>query len=484
MIKRHHLKYFLSVILFSSIVYGSDLEGSRPNIVFFLTDDQSLFDYTAYGSEKAPTPITGAFAKESLVFNSAYTAQAICAPSRSTLYSGLYPIKHGCFINHTAVRSGVKTIPDYLKPLGYDVILAGKSHVKPNNQFSWSEHFHPVPKEVTGKPRPGIPAGKIEKLFKNADKPFCLMVACEFPHGPFFKETAIKPEDVDLQPFRNDTLETRIGTTKYYESIAESEREFKILLDLIDQYNLSDTTIVIYASDHGMHDGKFTVYDRGLHVPFIVRWPGKIKPGRTDALINFVDFVPTIIELAGGKKSKEVDGKSIVPILEGKKNDHHEFVYGVGHRQGTIGRYINPQRSISNGRFHYIFNFNSLERIERERKSGKKINYFVERGAMVHPDRPEEEMYDIKNDPHEMNNLGDLPEYASIRKKLKSELFKWMKSQNDYLKENNDLVYLGTIRHPLDESERFNAYNNYVVPEEFKGTLKGLYKDPHKITSQ
>ena len=104
MIKRHHLKYFFSVILFSSIVYGSDLEGSRPNIVFFLTDDQSLFDYTAYGSEKAPTPITGAFAKESLVFNSAYTAQAICAPSRSTLYSGLFPIKHGCFITHTAVR--------------------------------------------------------------------------------------------------------------------------------------------------------------------------------------------------------------------------------------------------------------------------------------------------------------------------------------------------------------------------------------------
>ena len=108
---------------------------------------------------------------------------------------------------------------------------------------------------------------------------------------------------MDLQPFRNDTLETRIGTTKYYESIAESEREFKILLDLIDQYNLTDNTIVIFASDHGMHDGKFTVYDRGLHVPFIVRWPGKIKPGRTDALINFVDFVPTIIVVSNSYKS-------------------------------------------------------------------------------------------------------------------------------------------------------------------------------------
>ena len=378
---------FLFIFFLSSLTFA--LDNTRPNIIFFLTDDQSLFDYTAYGSEKAPTPITGEFAQEALVFNRAYTAQAICAPSRSTLYSGLYPIKHGCFINHTEVRPGVKTIPDYLKPLGYDVILAGKSHVKPNNQFDWTEHFHPVPKEVTGKPRPGIPAKKIANLFKKADKPFCLMVACEFPHGPFFKETAIKPEDVDLQPFRNDTLETRIGTTKYYESIAESEREFKILLDLIDEYGLADDTIVIYASDHGMHEGKFTVYDRGLHVPFMVRWPGKIQPGRTDALINFVDFVPTIIELAGGRAPKEVDGRSILSVLEGKTDKHHEYVYGVGHRQGTIGRYINPQRSISNGRFHYIFNFNSLERIERERKAGKKINYFVERGAKVHPDRPE-----------------------------------------------------------------------------------------------
>ena len=118
-----YLKVFISTLVLSTFVYGSDLNGSRPNIVFFLTDDQSLFDYTAYGSKKAPTPISGEFAKESLVFNRAYTAQAICAPSRSTLYSGLYPIKHGCFINHTEIRPGVKTIPNYLKPLGYDLSL-------------------------------------------------------------------------------------------------------------------------------------------------------------------------------------------------------------------------------------------------------------------------------------------------------------------------------------------------------------------------
>ena len=76
------MKFILILVLISTFSYGDSLFGSRPNIVFFLTDDQSLFDYTAYGSKKAPTPISGAFAKESLVFNRAYTAQAICAPSR------------------------------------------------------------------------------------------------------------------------------------------------------------------------------------------------------------------------------------------------------------------------------------------------------------------------------------------------------------------------------------------------------------------
>lgn len=474
------------LLLFFSIVLigqAEKMEGSRPNIVFFLSDDQSLFDYTAYGSKKAPTPVSKAFADDSLVFNRAYTAQAICAPSRSTLYSGLYPIKHGCFINHTEIRPGVKTIPDYLKPLGYDVILAGKSHVKPESQFAWSHRIHPR-YNVKDKPRPGIPLIKMEEYFKKTSKPFCMIFACEYPHGPFFQETTFNPEDVDLQPFRNDTESERKYQARYYESIAETEREFEALLRLLDKHDLAENTIVIFASDHGMFRGKFTVYDSGLHVPFIVRWPGKIKPGRTDALISFVDFVPTLIELAGGKIPKVIDGESILPVLEGKTDSHHKYVYGVGHRQGTIGRYINPQRSISNGRYNYIFNFNSMERVERDKAAGKEVNYFVERGALVHPDRPEEELYDLENDPHEMNNLADLPEFKNIQRTMKKELFAWMKSQGDYLTETSDLVYLSTIRHRLDESESFGAHSDYIVPDEYKGTLEGKYHIPHEITAQ
>ena len=89
----------------------------------FLADDQSITDHTTYGNDKVPTSVTHAFGKESLVFNNAFTGQAICAPSRSMLLTGLYPLKNGCFINHTAIRPGLKTLPAYLKELGYDVLL-------------------------------------------------------------------------------------------------------------------------------------------------------------------------------------------------------------------------------------------------------------------------------------------------------------------------------------------------------------------------
>ncbi len=459
---------------FNSIA-ASSLKGTRPNVVFYLADDQSQFDYSAYGNEKAPTPTTDAFSKESLVFEKAFTGQAICAPSRSMLYSGLYPIRNGCFLNHTAIRPGVKTLPVYLQKEGYEVILAGKSHVNPRNQFPWTEWYPPVEKE--GKPRPWIPIQKIDEYFASADKPFCMMVTSEYPHGPYFKESPFGPEDVELQPFREDTPSARNYTTQYYASIAEKEREFATLLETIEKNGLADNTIVIYASDHGVFRGKFTVYDSGLNVPFMVRWPGKIRQGRSAALINFADFLPTVMELAGAKAPKGIDGKSLLPVLEGRSKEHHDYVYGVTHNQGIQERHVFPQRSVHDGQYHYIFNFNTLERLRRE----KSTNYFLYHGAEKHPDQPEEELYDTSKDPNELQNLAGNPEMAAIKARLKKEMFKWMESQNDYLTEDGPIIFLKPKMHTLDESDpRFN----YVVPEEFEGSLKGKLRDPHKITEQ
>ncbi|WP_168432971.1 sulfatase family protein [Pontiella sulfatireligans] len=472
------------LVVAAGVVHGmSSVKGvgeCRPNIVFFLADDQSKFDHSAYGNEKAPTPVTGKFAKEGVVFERMFTGQAICAPSRSMLYTGLNPIRNGCFLNHTQVRPGVKSITKYMGNLGYEVILAGKSHVAPDEQFQWTKRFQPV--KVPGLPRPWIPVEEMEAFMKNpGDKPFCMIVASEFPHSPHIKDTSFGVEEVKVQSFIADTPDARKSYTQYYQSIVEKEKEFEAVLGMIDKHGLRDDTVVFYADDHGGKRGKFTVYDSGLNVAFMVRWPGKIKPGRTGALSSFTDFVPTAIELAGGTVPAGIDGKSLLPVLTRGAVNQHDYVYGVAHNQGIQQRHVFPQRSVHDGRYHYIVNFNSLEKIESDRTAGKTIDYFFEHGAKKHSSQPTEELYDTQVDPDELVNLAGREETVSIKAKLREQLFQWLEMQGDYLGEDGPVVFLQGKQHELDEqAEKYG----YKIPAALVGSLNGLKNDPHAITGE
>jgi uncharacterized sulfatase len=456
----------------------SSLKGIRPNIVFYLADDQSKFDHSAYGNELAPTPVTHKFSEEGLIFERMYTGQAICAPSRSMLYTGTYPIKNGCFLNHIKIRPGIDTVTKYLGELGYEVILAGKSHVAPDEQFRWTKRFKPV--KVPGLPRPWIPVEAMDAFLKTSgDKPFCMIVASEFPHGPHIKDTTFSNEKVKVQSFIEDTPGNRKLYATYYQSIVEKEKEFQAVLDMIEEHGLRDNTVVFYADDHGHKRAKFTVYDSGLNVAFMVRWPGKIKPGRTDALASFADFVPTAVELAGGVTPEGIDGKSLLPVLSGMTDQHHEYVYGVAHNQGIQQRHVFPQRSVHDGRYHYIVNFNSVDKIEREHATGKPVDYFFERGAKLHAEQSEEELYDTECDPDETKNLAGREEVSVIKARLRAQLFQWMEKQGDYLGEEGPVVFLQGRQHELDEpNKRFN----YSIPQELVGILEGRKNDPHAIT--
>ncbi len=455
---------------------AGDLRGTRPNIVFFLADDQSFPDHAINGNTKVPAPTTLAFSKEALVFDRAYTGQAVCAPSRSMLYSGLYPIRNGCFLNHYSVRSGVKTIAAYLRELDYQVILAGKSHVNPSSQFPWSEHMNPV--REPGLPRPVIPLAQMDRFIANSgDQPFCMIVASEYPHGPYIKDTPFTATDIQMPPYLPSTEGNLRRATQYYASIAQKEKEFQAVLNLLKQHNRESDTLVLYADDHGADMGKFTVSDRGLRVAFMARWPGKIATGRTAALTSFADFVPTAIELAGGTAPEYLDGKSLLPVLSGSTSKHHDYVYGVSHNQGIQRRSVFPQRSVHDGRYHYVWNFNNMERIERDRAAGKAINYFLERGAKEHG-LPEEQLFDTQTDPFEFKNLAEDPELAGTKARLKAALFAWMEQQNDHLSEDGAITLFAVKKHSLNQTEK---QFNYTVPEQHSAPVAGLV-DPHAST--
>ncbi|TWT81494.1 Arylsulfatase [Planctomycetes bacterium CA13] len=438
-----------------------------PNFVFFLSDDQLKADYGCYGLPVDLTTTVDRLAKESLVFDKMFTPQAVCAPSRAVLFTGLYPIRNGLFVQHTSSRKGTKTIFDALTPLGYDVSLIGKVHVKPTSVFRWST--------PTSRNDKALPLDDVDAYFSNhTDKPFCLFITSHYPHGPYPKKPKFPADQVVIHPYMKKT--GKKGLPGYYDHIAKKESELADVLGLLDKHGLDEDTVFIYSSDHGNGMGaKYTVYDRGLNVPFMVRWPGKMKPGRTSALTNYADVLPTFVELAGGQSADDIDGKSFAKILKDPSGTHHKYVFGLMTQQGVLGTHVFPRRSSHDGRYHYIRNFNTLEKIKRDELAGKAVDPFHRLGAHLHPDTTEEELFDTQTDPWELTNIAADPAYAKIKTRLKRELFSWMEQQNDFLTEAGEIPFLES-KHPVDQSGE-----KYTCPAELIGTVDS-FADPHKLT--
>jgi uncharacterized sulfatase len=416
-------------------VENQQYQSRQPNIIFYLADDQDVYDYGCYGNEKVNTPAVDRLAKEGMLFTNAFTAQAICAPSRSQIFTGKYPLKNGCFANHTATKPDIESVTSIMKKLGYEVLLAGKSHVKPDKVYDWDKEWEPVPKKNV--PRDYIPLDSIENYFKTAKKPFCMFITSKYPHGKYFEVKNPNAEEIKFFPFneskKNDKkfVEKKAG---YYRSIAEDNTQIEKVLDLIDEH-LDENTLFIYSADHGV-SGKFTVKDIGLKVPFVARWPKVIKPNSTsNQLIHYTDVLPTFMEIAGGKVTDDIDGHSILPLLKGEDVPINKYVYGVRTNQNILNSEIFPSRMIRDKRYKYIRNFNALEVLEQNLTGKPNVDYFIKRGANKFKNEPFEELYDLQNDPFEMQNLAQNSEFELIKKQLAKDMFYWMKSQGDILNE-------------------------------------------------
>ncbi|WP_204344044.1 sulfatase [Psychroserpens algicola] len=434
----------ISIFVFLAIVFLScntsstqkkNNDNQKPNIIFYLADDQDVYDYGCYGNEKVNTAAVDRLAKEGLRFTNAFTAQAICAPSRSQIFTGQYPLKNGCFANHTATKQDIKSVTAHMKRLGYEVVLAGKSHVTPNSVYQWDKEWEPVPKKNV--PREYIPLDSIEDYFKTAKKPFCMFITSKYPHGKYFDVENPNAEDLKFYPFnahkKNNKayIKSRAG---YYRSIEEDNKQLENVLKFVD-IHLDKNTLFIYSADHGV-SGKFTVKDIGLKVPFVVRWPEVIEAGSTsNQLIHYTDILPTFLEVAGGKITEDMDGKSLIPLLIGKDDEINTYVYGVRTNQNILNSEIFPSRMIRDKRYKYIRNFNSLEVVEQNLTGKPNVDYFIKRGAKAFKNEPFEELYDLENDPFEQQNLANNSELKAVKERLVKDLFVWMNEQGDILNE-------------------------------------------------
>ncbi len=439
----------------------------QPNFVFYLADDQDMLDYGCYGNPMVHTPAVDKLASEGMKFNRAFTAQAICSPSRSQLYTGKYPLKNGCYVNHYSTYEQTKSITHYLKALGYDVILAGKSHVGPDKVFDWTYYFEDEPNDSIG-PHSGIPLKKIQNYLDTVTRPFCMFITSHYPHGPYPKSTSYNHQDIYPLPYTNNA-NWRVG---YYENIKTDNYMLSVILNMIDTDDKSENTVFVYSSDHGIN-GKFTVSEAGLRIPMIVRWPGKVKAGSiSNAMVHMTDILPTFLEIAGGETPSDIDGKSFLPVLRGEKDSHHDYVYGVAHKQNTQHTYIFPSRMIRGEKYKYIMNTNAQDALNNNLGTDQAVNIFIRQGANWQPEKPFEELYDVQNDPWEKNNLADRADFDSIKNEMSERLKAWLTEQEDFILDYPAPVLWANL-HTLDKTTTFNK-----IPPEMEGILSNsdLYR--------
>ena len=454
----------LSLIIFISSFSFSKKNELRPNIIFYLADDQDQIDYGIYGNNLVKTPAVDKLANEGIKFNNAYTTQAICAPSRSQIFTGLYPLKNGCMVNHISVKNNLKDVNDFMKEIGYEVILAGKSHVKPNSVFNWSYYFKNIGKF--------LPIEKIESYISNSKKPFCMFITSDFPHGPFPKNTNYSDDMIFEVPY--DKKHPMYNKKGYYQNIENDNDQLQNILDIVDKYNIKNNTMFIYASDHGLR-GKWRVGEVGLKVPLIIRWPDVIKQNTiNNGLINLVDILPTLLDVVNNKVPNQPDGVSFKNILIDGGESKRKFTYGVSTWQNVRDAKVFPSRSVRDSKFKLIVNFNSKEVYKNNLGDNQYVNEFIKLGALAFPNTPFEELYDLENDPYELNNLIKNPDYDIQLESLRIELKRWMKSQNDFLITNKMPLIKPTL-HPLDKNTQWTS-----VTKRLRNTIKDSdYLDLH-----
>ncbi|MEM9703610.1 MAG: sulfatase, partial [Planctomycetota bacterium] len=316
---------------------GRAVAEERPNFLIIVADDATWWDFGFTGSPDAKTPHLDRLATESLQFTRMYSPASCCSPTRHALYTGLYPIRSGAYPNQTRVKDGTKSLFTHLKETGYRVALQGKKHVGPAGSFPY-EDLGEVPQRAKAATR---------AFFKSAQAdgtPWLLVYASNEPHIPWTRGDASRwsPDEVTVPPTMVDTPKTREELVKYHAEISALDDEVGDLLSLLDKSGQTERTVVIFLSEQGAQLGaaaKWSCWDAGVRAAALIRWPGQVQPGETDALASYIDVTPTVLEIAGldpaavdpgcpdahGKAL--MDGRSLLGVLRGEKTVHRDVVF-------------------------------------------------------------------------------------------------------------------------------------------------------------
>jgi arylsulfatase A-like enzyme len=344
---------------------------SRPNILFILCDDLGINDLHCYGRADHRTPNLDRLAAQGMRFTSAYASQSICSPSRAGLLTGLNPARlhlttyvpgrpnavsqrviHPEIMTHLPLS--VKTLPRYFQEIGYATALIGKWHIGKNPGpaehgfdfvYNPSEGKNTTPSETEGgKAEYELTRETIRFMEANKDRPFVAYLSHYTPHISYTaKQDLIDKNAEAFEPV-------------YAAVIEELDNSVGVLLDELEKLGIADNTIVVFTSDNGglhvpegghtrvthntpFRAGKGHTYEGGQRIPLIVRWPGHVPEGSVvDAPVNNVDWIPTLMELAGFNPPPGLDGASFAGGLTGGAFPERQMFWHFPHYTNQGGR--------------------------------------------------------------------------------------------------------------------------------------------------
>ena len=428
---------------------------SRPNIVLFIADDLAWNDISPYGNNVVRTPHLSRLSGESMKFTRAFAGSPTCGPSRSSMLTGLMPFRHGAHGNHSGVKEGTRSLAQYLQPLGYRVVIAGKLHVGPKEVFSFERISKTNIPEPGFEQKPGLNYDlnihRVTEWLSQQDgsQPFLLIIADHSPHVVWPERSSYKPDEVDIPSVHVDTEDTRKSRARYYEDITKMDGNVGQLLQSLDNNKLSENTMVVFTADQGPQwpFSKWSLYEGGIRVPLLVRWPGHVQGGiATEAMVSQVDLLPTFVEVAGGDSPKDIDGKSFRKVLKGEEHTHRDSVFASHTGDGMMNR--SPSRMLRTGRYKYILNlapeneFHTHIDKAKDHDGGReywdswvekaKIDTHAAAVLQRYHHHPAEELYDLEADPAEMLNLVTDPRHAELLVRFRKDLAAWRKMQGDF----------------------------------------------------
>ncbi len=453
--------------LTSAPLAAQSLASAPPNILFVLSDDHSYPYLGAYGANWMSTPALDRFAAEGLLFERAFQAAPQCVPSRTAMMTGRSPVAARMGRFSSPLPADIRTVPEVLRGRGYHTGVCGRYFhldgvVNPSPETAqvydrhsmrtWKKRIDYL--DISG--QPATPE-RLEAFLSQAPqgRPWFFWINYSDPHHVWDAGAGkVEAAKIKLPPHLPDLPGVRSDLARYCGEVERADRSFAEAMAILGKHGMAENTLVVFMGDNGMAfpHGKGSLYDPGLHVPLIARWPGRIKPGKTDALISGEDIAATFMDAGGAPPPDGVTGRSFLPLLTGRPYAPREHIFGARlfHGNGAIGPDTKAStwdlsRCVRSRRYKLIYNVTpwmeywpvdsgqdpGWQEILAAHQAGTLLPAH-ERAYFTRP-RPVLELYDLEKDPGELENLAGRADLREVQQNLMVALLEKQIIDHDFI---------------------------------------------------